>query len=161
MFNLTLGQNTTKTGCENRFHGKAGRRECKEHFLRCKSESWCQNGTSVEVNQGISASSDPASRAKNINYDQNAELRGPNIASFMYGKEGDGMGILRLENCSLTDLTDLIMEVVDNAHLQPGHSTSGRSYQPLFSGLREVQCICSGGQVTFVHYRHYFTSATG
>jgi hypothetical protein len=56
MFNLTLGQNTTKTGCENRFHGQAGRRECKEQVLRCKSESRCQNGTSVEVNQGISAS---------------------------------------------------------------------------------------------------------
>jgi hypothetical protein len=36
----------------------------------------------------------------------------------MHGKEGDGMVTLRLENCSLTDLTDLIMEVVDNAHLQ-------------------------------------------
>jgi hypothetical protein len=91
------------------------------------------NGTALEVNQGITSSFDPATLTciscktehKITDIRKNGQpatliFSDQNFNS-TWGEDGDNcIGIFRVENCSLTELTDMIMEVLDNITLRPG-----------------------------------------
>ncbi len=90
-------------------------------------------GISVEVNQGITCSYDPAtlicmmcSTEHKITEERHGGLPATLIFSdqnFISGFSGDGIScvsVCRLENCSLVELTDMVVEVLEGINLKPG-----------------------------------------
>jgi hypothetical protein len=90
-------------------------------------------GISVEVNQGITCSYDPAtlicmmcSTEHKITEERHGGLPATLVFSdqnFISGFSGDGsscVSVCRLENCSLVELTDMVVEVLEGINLKPG-----------------------------------------
>jgi hypothetical protein len=132
IFDLTTGLKTTepykRIGTmdrqEDRLLGKTF------HGARANKYS---RGISVEVNQGITCSYDPAtlmcmlcSTEHKITEERQGGLPATLVftdQNFISGFSGDGsscVSVCRVENCSLTELTDMVIEVLEGISLKPG-----------------------------------------
>jgi hypothetical protein len=139
VFDLTTGMKVKESYRRIGSLDNAGDKKVQSIFHGARVTKYV-NGIAVEVNQGITSSFDPATLtciSCKTEHKITDTRRSGQPATLIFtdqnftstwGEDGDNcIGIFRVENCSLTELTDMIMEVLDSSTLKPGLHRHGTS----------------------------------
>ena len=132
IFDLTRGLKTNDKYQRIGVMDRAGDKMVTEIYHGARANRY-QNGNSTEVNQGITSSYDPATlmclvcdkehKVTDGLYEGQPATLVFTDQNFMSALKGDStccMGIFRLESCSLVELTDMVVEVLEGVSLRPG-----------------------------------------
>jgi hypothetical protein len=132
VFDLTTGMKTMETFARVGVIDRLDDDMVKKTFHGPRVNKY-HNGTSIEVNQGITVSYDPSTlmcmacdsehkiaEVKKEGQPVTLAFTDQNFVSALHGNEESCIGICRIENCSLMELADLVVEVFDGTNLKPG-----------------------------------------